>query len=142
MIDIYASFMQNPSRTNKMADKSETRLFDLYNAILLKSLKVTQSKRALQKLPMVERCERRGIITKAMRTKHKLEIKLRSTANFNTPKRHWQSSPKHILWILQFSERKSEEVLTRLPSNRLLLSFEDERSKHSIFFKRESLEIG
>ena len=44
MIDIYASFMQNPSRTNKMADKSETRLFDLYNAILLKSLKVTQVK--------------------------------------------------------------------------------------------------
>ena len=85
MIDIYASFMQNPSRTNKMADKSETRLFDLYNAILLNSFKVTQSKRALQKLPMVERCERRGIITKAMGTKHKLEIKLRSTANFNTP---------------------------------------------------------
>ena len=37
--------MQNPSRANKMADKSETRLFELYNAILMKSLKITQSKR-------------------------------------------------------------------------------------------------
>ena len=65
--------MQNPSKT---------RLFDLYNAILMKSLKITQSKRGRKKLPMVERCERRGIITKAMRTKHKLEIKLEPTANY------------------------------------------------------------
>ena len=78
-----------------MADKSETRLFDLYNAILMKSLKITQSKRAHLKLPIVERYERRGIITKAMRTKHKLEIKLRPTANYANIAA--QSSPKHIL---------------------------------------------
>ena len=57
-----------------MADKSETRLFDLYSAILMKSLKIKQSKRAQQKLPIVERCERRGVITKAMRTKHNLKL--------------------------------------------------------------------
>ena len=65
-----------------MADESETRLFDIYNAILMKGLKITQTKRAQQKLPIVERFERRGIITKAMRTKYKLlEIKLRPMAN-------------------------------------------------------------
>ena len=64
-----------------MADESETRLFDPYNAILMKGLKITQNKRAQQKLPIVERFERRGIITKAMRTKYILEIKLRPTAN-------------------------------------------------------------
>ena len=51
-----------------MADESETRLFDLYNATLMKGLKIAQNKRAQQKLPIVERFERRGIITKAMRT--------------------------------------------------------------------------
>ena len=44
MIDIDGSFMQNPSRANKMADKSETMLFELFNAILMTSLKITQSK--------------------------------------------------------------------------------------------------
>ena len=78
MIDIYGSFMQNPSRANKMADKSETRLFELYNAILMKSLKITQSKRAQKNYQLS-----RGVKDEeAMRTKHKLEIKLRPTANY------------------------------------------------------------
>lgn len=35
-----------------------------------------------------------------------------------------------------------EEVLTRLTKNRLLLSFEDERSKHFIFSKEKAKRLG
>ena len=90
MIDIYGSFMQNPSRTNKMADKSKTRLFDLCNAILIKSLKITQSKRAQQNLP--QRCERRGIITNKLNSGRRVSVKP-GTAR-NTPE-HPGTPPEH-----------------------------------------------
>ena len=66
-----------------MADESETRLFDIYNAILMKGLKITQNKRAQQKLPIVERFERRGIITKArgQNINYLKSVKLRPTAD-------------------------------------------------------------